>query len=86
MSCVKLGTLLTELSDFLEADNFQQVLVKMEVSSKYRESAPACGNQQQQTPNVYDYKIEMLHTDVKEDVKRSVFSRILFHLSIIQGI
>ncbi|XP_046647830.1 tyrocidine synthase 3-like isoform X2 [Daphnia pulicaria] len=58
-----------ELGDFLEADNFHQVVIKMEASSKCRESFPSCAKQLQ-NPSVSDYKIEMLNPSVKEEVKR----------------
>ncbi len=60
---------LIELGDFLEADNFHQVVIKMEASSKCRESFPSCAKQLQ-NPSVSDYKIEMLNPSVKEEVKR----------------
>lgn len=57
-----------ELNDFLEADNFHQIVVKMEMSSKCRELDPmSCMKGHQ---NVSDYTVDMLNPSVKEEVKR----------------
>lgn len=58
----------TELGDFLEADNFQQVVVKMEEASKCRLTDPLCSYQTPQ--RAFDYKVEMLNSAGKEQVKR----------------
>jgi len=65
---------MSELGDFLEAENFQQVVSKMEESKCANRDRQECLDQQQ---NISEYKIEQLNPSVKEEVIRYINKPVL---------